>query len=311
MPWSGGVFSRTNGTHTGTTVWAQDAAAGTGIVTGNHDTHDQDIASGINNCIAKDGSNTPTGNLPMGGFQHTGAAQATTSGQYAEYAQMNAAISAAISSALASVGLVSTGMVLPFLGGVAPSGFVLGAGGTIGNASSSATVLASATAQNLFTAIWNLSNATGFPLYSSGSPVGYGASAASDWAANRAISLPDLRGRAWAGIDNLGGSAASRLFGALTGSVANPTLIGSTGGEEGHTNTINETANHGHTDLGHTHQYTAVNQQGSGQGSAAWFYTNTTTGTTGTGYANLQNTGGGAAHNNMQPTFLGGWIIKL
>jgi hypothetical protein len=46
MPWAGGVFSRTNGLHTGTTVWAQDAAAGIGITTGNHDTHDQDIAGG-------------------------------------------------------------------------------------------------------------------------------------------------------------------------------------------------------------------------------------------------------------------------
>ena len=89
MPWSGGVFSRTNGTHTGTTVWAQDAAAGTGIVTGAHDTHDQDIASGINNCVAKDGSNTPTGNLPMGGNKHTGAGQASGAGQYMEYAQVN------------------------------------------------------------------------------------------------------------------------------------------------------------------------------------------------------------------------------
>lgn len=58
MPWAGGVYTRTNGTYTGTTVWAQDAAAGVRIQSARHDTHDQDIANGLNNCLTKDGTNT-------------------------------------------------------------------------------------------------------------------------------------------------------------------------------------------------------------------------------------------------------------
>lgn len=60
MPWSGGVFTRTNGTYNGPTVWATDAANNVKIMSGRHDTHDQDLASGINACVAKDGSNTIT-----------------------------------------------------------------------------------------------------------------------------------------------------------------------------------------------------------------------------------------------------------
>ncbi len=88
MAWSGGTYTRNNGTFTGSTVWAQDSAAGTNITTGNHDTHDQDLASGINNCLTKDGQNTPTANLPMGGFKHTGAANAAARDSYAAAGQI-------------------------------------------------------------------------------------------------------------------------------------------------------------------------------------------------------------------------------
>lgn len=57
MPWSGGVYTRTNGTYNGATVWASDAAASVKIQSSRHDTHDQDIANGINACLLKDFSN--------------------------------------------------------------------------------------------------------------------------------------------------------------------------------------------------------------------------------------------------------------
>ena len=60
MPWAAGVYTRTNGTYTGATVWAQDAAALVKIQSTRHDTHDQDLATGINAAVAKDGSNTVT-----------------------------------------------------------------------------------------------------------------------------------------------------------------------------------------------------------------------------------------------------------
>lgn len=60
MPWSGGVFTGTNGVFSGTGIWAKDAAAGTKITAAHHDTHDDDVTSGINACLAKDGSNVIT-----------------------------------------------------------------------------------------------------------------------------------------------------------------------------------------------------------------------------------------------------------
>ncbi len=88
MPWIGSSFSRDNGTHTGSTVWAQDAAAGTNIVANNHDAHDQDLASGINACLNKSGANTPTADLPMGGFKHTNVDDGAARAEYATVGQL-------------------------------------------------------------------------------------------------------------------------------------------------------------------------------------------------------------------------------
>jgi len=60
MPWNTGVFTQTNGVFTGNGIWAADAAAGTKITAAHHDTHDYDMAQGINQCVNKDGSNTVT-----------------------------------------------------------------------------------------------------------------------------------------------------------------------------------------------------------------------------------------------------------
>ena len=84
MTWSGGTYTKGN---SGTGGWSGDAAAGIGIEAGRHDTQDNDFASGINNTIAKDGQNTPTNNLPMGGYKHTGVALGTARDQYAVVSQ--------------------------------------------------------------------------------------------------------------------------------------------------------------------------------------------------------------------------------
>jgi hypothetical protein len=47
-----------------------------------------DISTALTGSIAKDGQTTPTGNLPMGGFAHTGVADATVRTQYASVAQV-------------------------------------------------------------------------------------------------------------------------------------------------------------------------------------------------------------------------------
>ena len=77
MPWSGGAFTRTNGVHTGATLWAQDRDAGTKILAARHDTHDQDLAGGINSTLEKSGSNAATGNLNIGSNRLTAVADGT------------------------------------------------------------------------------------------------------------------------------------------------------------------------------------------------------------------------------------------
>jgi len=71
MGWSGGTYTRTNGTYSGANVWASDEGASIGIESGRHDTHDQDLAAGINACLAKDGSNAATGDLNIGSYKIT------------------------------------------------------------------------------------------------------------------------------------------------------------------------------------------------------------------------------------------------
>lgn len=84
MPFDGnGTFVRTNGVYNGAAVWANDQLAGVNIVVGRHDTHDQDIASGLNSCLLKDGTNSPTANLPMATFEHTGVGSPSDRGNYA------------------------------------------------------------------------------------------------------------------------------------------------------------------------------------------------------------------------------------
>jgi len=91
MPWNGsGSFSRDNGTNTGLTVWEDDFNAGTAIRADNHDTHDQDIADGVEACLAKNGENAMTGALNMGGQKATNAAVGTAASDLPTLAQVQA-----------------------------------------------------------------------------------------------------------------------------------------------------------------------------------------------------------------------------
>jgi hypothetical protein len=78
-----GTFVRTNGLYNGAAVWASDLAAGVNIVSDRHDTHDQDIANGINNLLYKDGTTAPRANLPMATFKHTAPGVAVDGSDYA------------------------------------------------------------------------------------------------------------------------------------------------------------------------------------------------------------------------------------
>ena len=85
MPFSGGTYTKWNN---GTGGWAGDAAALTGITASRHDSQDDDFATAINQCLTKNGANTPTANLPMGGYKHTNVANATAATEYMAYGQI-------------------------------------------------------------------------------------------------------------------------------------------------------------------------------------------------------------------------------
>lgn len=114
MAWDGnGNFVRTNGTNSGSATWAADASAGTAILSTRHDTHDEDLATGIENCLAKNGENTPTANLPMGAFKHTGVGNAAARNQYAAAGQ--------IQDGALTYADVSTGAANAYAGSLTPA----------------------------------------------------------------------------------------------------------------------------------------------------------------------------------------------
>lgn len=81
MGWSSGTFSRQHD-------WTQDQGNGIKIRADRHDEEDDNLATGINTCLTKDGQNTPTSDLPMGDNKHTGVADADARTQYAVVGQV-------------------------------------------------------------------------------------------------------------------------------------------------------------------------------------------------------------------------------
>lgn len=84
MAWSSGTFSRAEGS----SGCATDKAGGTGILATKFDTRLNEIATGINTCITKDGQNAATADLPMGGFKHSNVGDASARSHYAKVSQI-------------------------------------------------------------------------------------------------------------------------------------------------------------------------------------------------------------------------------
>lgn len=191
----------------------------------------------------------------------------------------------------------TTGDIIPSFA-PSKSGWVLLSGRTIGNASSGATERANADTSALYTMLWdNIAN-TELPIQdSSGVATTRGVSAAADFAANKRLPLPDMRGRTFVGKDNMGGTTANRITSA--GSGITGTTMGASGGSETHTLTIAQIPAHDHT-------YDAE-QIVSSNGSGITVGGDSNAGTART----TAQTGGGQAHNNTQPSLVANYFIKL
>lgn len=192
-------------------------------------------------------------------------------------------------AAVSGLGTVPTGMVAPFAGAAAPDGWLLCAGQAVSRTAYAA----------LFAAIGETHGA------------GDG---------RTTFHLPDLRGRAVAGLDDMGGSAAGRLTNRSGG--VDGDRLGAAGGSEtataplpAHTHgpgtlTAAQAGSHTHdTRVGDIRNGGIRNQEGGvsgvygGRTSSAGSHTHPITGRT-------ASEGAGGAHNNVQPTIVLNWIVK-
>jgi microcystin-dependent protein len=193
-----------------------------------------------------------------------------------------------LSVGLGNVTQVPAGIVSAFAGVTAPSGWLMCYGQAVSRTEYSA----------LFTALST--------TYGSGD-------------GSTTFNIPDMRGRAIAGVDNMGGTAASRLTSTVL-SASN--TLGATGGTQTHTMTSAEMPSHTHTQNAHGHELfsTAGLNLGSSEGGTPDYVrsifnrvaadSNSTKWTADQRTATNQSTGGGGAHLNTQPTIVLNYIIK-
>jgi microcystin-dependent protein len=169
-----------------------------------------------------------------------------------------------ISSAMAgTVGAVPAGAVMPFAGATAPAGWLLCAGQAVSRSQYG----------ELF--------ATVGTAYGTGD-------------GSTTFNLPDLRGRVVAGVDNMGGTAASRLT--ATTITGGGTGLGQNGGAQTHTLTTAQMPSHSHGMGGGG----LTVDGGTWRAGSNWVLN----------YTQTEQAGSGQAHNNVQPTMVLNYIIK-
>ena len=151
-------------------------------------------------------------------------------------------------------GLILSGMLVPYAGTSAPTGWLFCFGQAVSRT----------TYADLFSAIST--------TYGSGD-------------GSSTFNLPDLRGRTVAGKDDMGGSSANRLTDQSGG--LNGDTLGDTGGAETHTLTTSQMPPHNHRQRHNGTSGGISNQMRSGGGASA--QTNSVNTTTNTGGGNAHN----------------------
>jgi hypothetical protein len=214
------------------------------------------------------------------------------------------------------------------------SGWVRANGRTIGSSTSGASERGNADCEALFLHLWGSFSDTICPVVT-----GRGANAPADWAANKEITLIDMRGRTAAGVDDMGGAAAGRITAAT---IATPTTGGASGGVETHVLTEAQLAAHTHgtgtlaTGSIGAHRHLNVFNASSGvalsasnsmvQSVSAADFSYSLQGNSGEPTISRSSSdgdhthivsgstasvGSGTAHTNLPPAVLGCWFMRL
>jgi microcystin-dependent protein len=242
------------------------------------------------------------------------------------------------------------GAMKMYVGATLPSGYVYGNGTTIGSAASGATGRANADTSTLYSLLWDAYPNSTLPIQdSTGIATTRGANAAADFAANKRLPTPDMRDCVPMGKSDMGGTAARGLV-TLIAAGFSPTTLGATGGSQAITLTENQNGTHTHvstaanagthfhtgttnTDGAHVHNIlisqvatnagpgnidgntSTPNTSTAGKvestGSTHNHLFNTNTSGDHTHVLTINNSGLGEAHQNMQPTTVVNYIIKL
>ena len=234
-----------------------------------------DIASGASFTSAS--ATTDDSTLTLGSGKLKVKDLGITATQLATNSVINAKIQdGAVTAAKLDAGAVSvlmpTASIMPYAGSSAPTGYLLCDGAAI--------------SRSTYSTLFGILSTT------------YGAGDSST-----TFNIPDLRGRVIAGQDDMGGASANRLTGQTDG--VNGDTLGGSGGTETHTLSTAQMPSHTH----------GVNT-GTGNNSQVGVAGNAPKGTdlstpTVASYSNgATSTGGGGAHNNVQPTFILNYIIK-
>lgn len=165
-------------------------------------------------------------------------------------------------------------------------------GRTIGNVSSGADIVDDMM-EDLFTHLWTEFADAELPIFTSGGAgSSRGGSAAADWAANKRMSLLDIRGRVVGMMDDPTGADAADV---VTDGSAD--TLGDEMGAEDHTLTVGETPTHSHV--------VKINSASEGSGA---YIGDVSRHSAQIAQVNTETSGSGNAHNNMQPTF---WLNKF